>query len=167
MLTSCFPSIVNIWSGGVIVAPYLSPLVEAFITWKTKWNWGFLIYSIMNLVGLTMIIFGADETWYARSPSGRSTGAPPVRTNRWKRLVGIEQWSYMRQNGATLMRAFARPVVAISKIPVLLTVTFYFINFSWVIGVNATTGLWMTTYYHFNGKDLGESFREHDDDNRS
>ena len=62
----------------------------------------------------------------------------------------------MRRNGATFARAFARPLIAISKIPVFLAVAFYFINFAWVIGVNATTAVWMAQYYHFNGKDLGE-----------
>ena len=145
---------INIWSGGVVVAPYLSPLVEAFITWKSDWPWGFLVYSILNVVGLVIIVLWADETWYARKPSGIPN--PPVRKGRAQRLLGIEQWPYMRENGATFTRAFARPLVAISKVPVLLTVAFYFINFAWVIGVNATTAVWMTAFYGFNGKDLGE-----------
>lgn len=146
---------INIWSGGVIVAPYLSPLIEAFITWKADWPWGFLVYSILNVVGWFLIIFWADETWYARSLSGTSA-PPPVKRSRVKRLLGQEQWPYMRANGATFTKAVMRPIIAMSKVPVFLTVTFYFINFAWVIGVNTTTSVWLPKFYGFDAKDLGE-----------
>ena len=101
-----------------------------------------------------MIVIWAEETWYARSTSGVSKPGP-VKKSRARRLVGLEQWRYMRENGATFGRACGRPLVAITKLPVFLTVTFYFINFAWVIGVNATTGVWMPQFYGFNDKDLG------------
>ena len=145
---------INIWSGGVIVSPYLSPLVEAFITWKAHWAWGFLTYSILNVVGLVVIIVFAEETWYNRAVS---PSQQPVKRSHFKRLLGMEQWRGMRQNGPTFVQAVARPFIAISKIPVLLSVVYYFINFAWVIGVNATTSVWMTTIYGFDGKALGKT----------
>lgn len=145
---------INLWSGGIVVAPYLSPMMEAFITWRADWRWGFLVYSIMNLVGWFLIIIFLDETWYDRRLSGaqnRPKGA------KWRRLLGIEQWPAMRASGTTFAQAAARPFIAISKIPVFLAVVFYFLNFAWVIGVNATTAVWLTSIYEFSGRDLGKN----------
>lgn len=146
------PRMINLWSGGIVVAPYVSPMIEAFITWKADWRWGYLVYSIMNLVGLVIIVLFLDETWYSRS---KDAPIKRVKQSRIKRLIGIEQWSYMRPNGPSFLQAAARPFIAISKIPVLLSVIFYFLNFAWVIGVNATTAVWMTEVYGLTGKGLG------------
>ena len=141
-----------------MVAPYLSPMVEAFITWKADWRWGYLVYSILNVVGWILIVAFADETWYNRR---EPTSEKPVKRGKWRRLIGIEQWPNMRRNGPTFAQACARPVIAISKVPVLLTIVFYFLNFAWVIGVNATTAVWLTSIYGFNGRDLGKPNPRH------
>lgn len=142
---------INLWSGGIVVAPYLSPMIEAFIIWKNDWRWGFLVYAILNVVGWLAIVIYAEETWYPRNASRTKAEKGP----KWRRLIGIEQWPEMRIHGPTFMQAAARPFIAISKIPVLLAVVFYFLNFAWVIGVNATTAVWLTSIYGFNGRDLG------------
>lgn len=48
-----------------------------------------------------------------------------------------------------------RPIVAVSKIPVLLITIFYFLNFSWIIGVNVTISIWLTEFYNFTPYNLG------------
>jgi len=119
---------INIWSGGIVVAPYLAPMVEAFITWKASWRWSFLVYSLLNVVGWFTIVLLADETWYDRS---RSTTVQPRRSSRVQRLLGVAQRKAMRKTGPTFMQSVAKPSIAISKIPVLLAVIYYFINFAW------------------------------------
>ncbi|KAK4888847.1 hypothetical protein LTR27_012308 [Elasticomyces elasticus] len=146
------PRMINIWSGGVIVSPYLGPLVESFITWKASWRWGFWVHTILSVIALVLLILVCDETWYSRS---KQTGSRGPRKGWLHRLLGIAQWSAMRESGASFMRALSRPIIAISKLPVLLCVIYYFINFAWVIGVNATTSVWLSTLYGFNGKSLG------------
>lgn len=144
---------INLWSGGIVVAPYLSPMMEAFITWRADWRWGYLVYSILNLVGWILIIICAEETWYPRRDSQIER---PEKRAKWRRLLGVEQWPTIRAYGPTFAQAALRPVIAISKLPVLLAIIFYFLNFAWVIGVNATTAVWLTSIYGFNGRDLGE-----------
>ncbi|TKA82817.1 hypothetical protein B0A55_01070 [Friedmanniomyces simplex] len=146
------PRMINIWSGGVIVSPYLGPLVESFITWKTSWRWGFWVHTILSAVALILLVLVCDETWYSRS---KQTGSRGPRQGHVPRLLGVAQWPAMRESGATLTRALSRPFIAISKLPVLLCVIYYFINFAWVIGVNATTSVWLSSLYGFNGKYLG------------
>jgi hypothetical protein len=128
--------------------------VESFITWKASWRWGFWVYTILSILGLVMILLIGDETWYDRSRAGEKI---PAKRSRLLRLVGVEQWRPMRSAGLTFSHAVSRPFVAIFKIPVALSVLYYFINFAWVIGVNATTSVWLTTLYGFNGKSLGKS----------
>ena len=111
---------INLWSGGIVVAPYLSPCMEAFITWKASWRYGYLAYGILNVIGWFMIIFIADETWYSRNTIGISE--KPVKKSKFHRLVGIEQWPSLRAHGPTFAQAAARPFIAISKVPVFLAV---------------------------------------------
>lgn len=74
--------------------------------------------------------------------------------SRLMRLIVVEQWK-SRHNRQTFWPAVARPVVAISKLPVLLCTIYYFLNFAWIIGVNATISIWLTTIYKFTPYNLG------------
>ena len=110
------------------------------------------MHTILSIVALVLILV-CDETWYSRS---KRAGPRGPRRGRISRLLGIAQWSVMRASGASFVRALSRPVIALSKVPVLLCVIYYFINFAWVIGVNATTSVWLSSLYGFNGKSLGK-----------
>ena len=92
-----------------------------------------------------------DETIYNRN---LSQDQQPVPRSRLLRLVGVEQWRsrHLRQ---TFSQALMRPLIAISKLPVLLCTIYYFLNFAWVIGVNATISIWLTTFYKFTPYNLG------------
>lgn len=92
-----------------------------------------------------------DETIYNRS---LSQDQQPVPRSRLLRLVGVEQWRsrHLRQ---TFFQALMRPFIAISKLPVLLCTIYYFLNFAWVIGVNTTISIWLTTFYKFTPYNLG------------
>jgi len=94
-----------------------------------------------------------DETIYNRNLPRDQQAVPKPRVLR---IIGIEQWRsrHLRQ---TFLQALLRPVVAISKIPVLLCTIYYFLNFAWIIGVNATVSLWLTTIYNFTPYNLGMS----------
>lgn len=90
-----------------------------------------------------------------RSISGRSGKRSEFpEGSRIQRLLGITQAksSYQRSLSESLMR----PIVAITKLPVLLTVIYYFLNFAWVIGVNTTVSIWLTEFYGFKPDDIGE-----------
>lgn len=94
-----------------------------------------------------------DETIYNRS---LARGQQPVPKSRLLRLVGVEQWRarHLRQN---LFQALMRPVIAISKLPVLLCTIYYFLSFAWVVGVGATISIWLTDFYKFTLYNIGAS----------
>lgn len=94
-----------------------------------------------------------DETIYNR---GLARDQQPIPKSRILRLIGVEQWRsrHLRQ---TFPQALMRPITAISKLPVLLCTVYYFLNFAWVIGVNTTISIWLTSIYKFTPYNLGLS----------
>ena len=90
-----------------------------------------------------------DETIY-----NRNSAQSPVAKSRLLRLVGVEQWRnrHLRQ---TFSQTLMRPLIAIWKLPVLLCTIYYFLNFAWIIGVNATVSIWLTEIYKFKPYNLG------------
>lgn len=154
----------------IILSPYLGPLITAFIVYKVEWQWSFWTCTVLWGIGV-LLIFLLDEPLYDRSiPEGQRY----PRKSRWSRIFGIEQWKSRRER--SLVQSCGRFLWAITRIPVLLTVIFYFLNFAWVwfktstdalertsaltplqvISVNTTVSIWLTSFYGFNPKDLGE-----------
>lgn len=148
------PRKINIWSGFIIASPYLGPFMASFVVWGLTWRWVYWIYAVLNYVGLLLIIVFADETFFDRK-------LPPNQQPAWSsrplRLVGVE-----RHGTYKVVESCCRPFVAIFKLPVLIITVFYFLNFAWTIGVNATLATWLAKYYHFDGKQTGAYCEEVD-----
>ncbi|RMY72278.1 hypothetical protein D0863_04605 [Hortaea werneckii] len=141
------PRKINIWSGFIIASPYLGPFMASFVVWGLTWRWVYWIYAILNYVGLLLIILFADETLFDRRlPANQQ----PAWRSRPLRLIGVE-----RHGTYKVVESCCRPFVAILKLPVLMITVFYFLNFAWTIGVNATLATWLAKYYHFDGKQTG------------
>ena len=126
------PRAINYVEFSIITSPYLGPLLTAFIVNDVSWRWAFWLCTILAGVSL-LLVFVLDETLFDRSiPAAKRV----PRTSYSKRLAGIEQAKSFHQR--SLLQSLMRPVVAITKLPVFLTVVYYFLNFAWVIGVNTT-----------------------------
>jgi MFS family permease len=127
-------------------------MIASFITWKTKWQWAYWVVSILWALAIILIVSFMDETFYDRSiPLDQQ----PRRKSRMLRLIGVEQWQSRGQRN-TFMQAMSRPAVAITKIPVLLVTLYYVFTFGWVIGLNATTGVFLHSLYHFTAEQSGK-----------
>ncbi|KAI7194669.1 MFS general substrate transporter [Hortaea werneckii] len=141
------PRKINIWSGFIIASPYLGPFMASFVVWGLTWRWVYWIYAILNYVGLLLIMLFADETLFDRRlPANQQ----PAWRSRPLRLAGVE-----RHGTHKVVESCCRPFVAIFKLPVLIITVFYFLNFAWTIGVNATLATWLAKYYHFDGRQTG------------
>lgn len=111
----------------------------------------FWVCTGLSAVCWLLIIGLMDETIYNRNlPRDQQ----PIPKSRWLRLIGLEQWR-SRHSRMTFTQAFMRPIIAVSKLPVALCTIFYFLNFAWVIGVNATISIWLTSIYKFTPYNLG------------
>ena len=146
------PRAINYVEFSIITSPYLGPLITAFIVSSVSWRWAFWVCTILAAVSLVLVFF-LDETLFDRLNTGSQ--ADPTRILLSRRLVGIEQAKSYHQR--SLLQSIMRPVIAITKLPILLTVIYYFLNFAWVIGVNTTVSIWLTDFYYFSPRAIGMS----------
>lgn len=131
------------------MSPYLGPLITAFMVNSVSWRYAFWLCTA--LAGLSFVlVFLMDETLFDRSSESKQEATMPY----WQRLVGIEQARTL--NNRSFAAAMARPMVAITKIPVFLTIVYYFLNTAWVVGVNTTVSIWLTNFYGFTPKGIGK-----------
>lgn len=140
------PRIINYVEFSIILSPYLGPLITCFIVSYVSWRWAFWVCTILAGIGLIAILF-LDESLFDRK-------APPnFRRSYLSRLVGVQQAKAPQKS---FVQCMARPFMAITKVPVLTILVYYFLNFAWVIGVNTTIGIWLTNIYGFSTKGIGE-----------
>lgn len=95
-----------------------------------------------------LLVFILDETIFTRN------GYQIPRGSYLARLTGAQQvqaWCHR-----SFLQCVMRPIVAITKIPVLAVLIFYFLSFAWVIGVNTTIGIWLTNDYGFGTRGIGQ-----------
>ncbi|KAI4192060.1 MAG: hypothetical protein LQ346_004513, partial [Caloplaca aetnensis] len=142
---------INIWQASVILSPYLGPLLASFMLTRLSWRWPFWIYTIETGLCLLAVIIWGDETYYDRRlPEEKQ----PLRESHLLRLLGVEQWcSRHLRNG--FLEAMMRPLRTISRPVVLLANFYYMCTFAWVVGINATLALFLTSLYGFGPKQTG------------
>ena len=141
------PRVINYIEFSVILSPYLGPLIASFIVSETSWRWTFWVCTILACVGL-LLVFLLDETLFDR----RSPAIP--RGSYFSRLLGVQQAKGWKQR--SLIRSFSRLLNTITKLPVLIILVYYFLNFAWVIGFNTAVAIWLTEEYGFSLRGLGK-----------
>ncbi|KAF9892637.1 hypothetical protein FE257_001039 [Aspergillus nanangensis] len=142
---------INIWSGFIVLSPYLGPLLAAFIINTQKWQWAFGVYSIETGLCLIAIILFVDETYY-----DRKTSQPDLVPNgpRWKRMIGMQQFQAKYIKNSPLDAA-KRPVIMFFKPVVFLATLYYMLTFAWVVGINTTLSIFVGPLYGFGPKQIG------------
>ncbi|KAL9027814.1 MAG: hypothetical protein Q9180_007272, partial [Flavoplaca navasiana] len=145
---------INIWQAFVILSPYLGPLLASFMLTQLSWRWPFWIYAIETGVCLVAVIIWGEETYYDRRlPMEKQ----PSQHSHFLRLVGIEQ-SRSRHLRNGFGEAMMRALRTISRPVVLLANFYYMFTFAWVVGINATLALFLTSSYDFGPKQIGFFF---------
>ncbi|PWI74738.1 hypothetical protein PCL_08052 [Purpureocillium lilacinum] len=140
------PRVINFIEFSIILSPYIGPLIACFIVSDVDWRWAFWVCTILSGIGWIAVLF-LDETLFDRK-------APAVPRGPYLgRLLGAQQSRSWKHRSLT--QCLARPVIAITKLPVLLILVYYFLNFAWVIGVNTTIAIWLTNIYGFDTRGLG------------
>ena len=143
---------INIWSGFIVLSPYLGPLLAAFIVNTQIWQWAFGIYAIETGLCLFAIILFVDETYY-----DRKTSQPELITTgpRWQRMLGIQQMrtGYIKNS---VKDVIMRPAIMICKPVVFIASVYYMLTFAWVVGINTTLSILLGPIYGFESKQLGK-----------
>ncbi|KAJ5805754.1 major facilitator superfamily domain-containing protein [Penicillium pulvis] len=142
---------INIWSGFIILSPYMGPLFGSFIVNTQIWQWAFGVYAIETGLCLIAIILFVDETYY-----DRKTIQPELVPNgpRWQRMLGIQQvrTKYIKNS---FKDACMRPVTMLRKPVIVLIVIAYMLMFAWVVGINTTLSIFLAPKYGFGAKAIG------------
>jgi MFS family permease len=147
------PRTINYVEFSIILSPYLEPLITAFIVSSVSWRWAFWLCTIMAAVAWVLVVLFLDETLFDRRiPDSQRIVAEKGR--HWQQLLGLEQDRTLHQR--SLAQSLMRPVVAITKIPVLFVIIYYFLNTARVVAVNTTVSIWLTDYYGFTTRQIGE-----------
>lgn len=144
------PRAINYVEFSIITSPYLGPLITAFIVSGATWRWAFWLCTILAGISFVLVFF-MDETLFDRSANNKTKTVEA--TSRWKKLVGIEQAHTLPNR--SFAAAVTRPVIAITKFPVFLTIVYYFLNTAWVVGVNTTVSIFLSDSYHFTPRGIG------------
>lgn len=142
---------INIWSGFVILSPYMGPMFSAFILTTQTWRVCFGLLTALTGLCLLAVIFFAEETYYDRkNPKPDLIPSGP----RWQRMLGIQQWrtAYIENS---VKDAVMQPLVIIAKPLVALSCLFYLLVFEWVVGINTTLSLMLPPIYGFQSKQIG------------
>ncbi|KAJ5888676.1 hypothetical protein N7495_008717 [Penicillium taxi] len=142
---------INIWSGLIVISPYMGPLLAAFITDTQIWQWAFGVYAIETGLCLIAIILFMDETYY-----DRKTGQPELVTSgpRWQRMIGIQQYR-TNYTQISFKNACMRPLTMICKPVVFIMTIYYLLTFAWIVGINTTLSILLTPLYDFQAKAIG------------
>ncbi|KAJ5096635.1 hypothetical protein N7456_007356 [Penicillium angulare] len=142
---------INLWQSCVILSPFLGPLLASFMTISLSWRWPFWLYTILTGLALMGVIFFGQETYYNRRipPSEQPACGP-----RSLRLIGVEQWRSRSQRNS-FFEAVSRSFVVLGK-PVILFTNFYYVCiFAWLVAINATLPIFLTSLYRFGPKEIG------------
>ncbi|KAJ5646969.1 MFS transporter [Penicillium lividum] len=140
------PQVINYVEFSIILSPYIGPMFTSFIVSVTTWRWAFWLCTMLAALSLPLVL-SIDETLFDRK------NPPTTRGSYVSRLLGAHQAQAWRNK--SFFRCICRPVVAITKIPVLTILIYYFLNSAWVVGVNTTIGIWLSNKYEFSIRDIG------------
>lgn len=146
------PQVINYVEFSIVGSPYLGPLITAFIVTTVSWRWAFWVCTILSGISLILVFF-LDETLFDRK-------APPDSRGPYlSRLVGVGEARISRHK--SFVGCMLIPVVAITKVPVLTILIYYFLNSAWVVGVNTTISIWLSNKYGFSLQDIGRFSTSH------
>jgi MFS family permease len=142
---------INIWSSFIIIAPFVGPLVSAFIVNQTTWRWVFWLLTMLSAICWVLCVLFLDETFVNRKAIGDPLAG---RKSRVLRLLGVEQHQ-RNLIGSSFPQALKQTALAITKLPVFLSSLYYMFVFAWVIGLNAAINVFIREIYGFRYDQIG------------
>ncbi|CAK5272185.1 unnamed protein product [Mycena citricolor] len=133
---------VNFWTMGFIVSPFISPFLFGFLVARTSWRWAYGIGSIYGLIVVVLIALFMEETMYDRTVKP----IPPRPTSglryRIETLVGITGYK-MQQYRISWGEAIISPLNVIWRPHIFGLLVFEAFLFGFGIGINVTNAVFL------------------------
>ncbi|KAJ7766307.1 MFS general substrate transporter [Mycena maculata] len=134
----------NFWTMGFIVSPFLSPFALGFLVARTSWRWAFAIGSIYGAIIVVLIALFMEETMYDRTvrpiPSRPTSGV----RYRIESLVGITGLK-MAKYRISWTEAIISPLRVVWRPHMFGLLVFEAFLFGFGIGINVTTAVFLGT----------------------
>ncbi|KAF8260910.1 major facilitator superfamily domain-containing protein [Lactarius quietus] len=132
--------VLNIWTMGFIISPFLSPFAFGFLVASASWRWTYGIACMYSALVLFLIVVFGRETMYDRG------GLPPPpsggRRYRVESLVGITGIK-MAKYRATWREAILAPFKLCWRPHLLGILVFEALLFGFGIGINVTNAVFL------------------------
>ncbi|EJD08564.1 MFS general substrate transporter [Fomitiporia mediterranea MF3/22] len=134
----------NIWTMGFILSPFLSPFAFGFLVARQSWRWAYGCATLYGAVVVFLIAFFMEETLYDR----HIKGLPPRRSKglryRVETLIGITgaRLIKFRQSWTSSILA---PLTIVWRPHLLLILLFEAMVFGFSIGINVTNAVFLGT----------------------
>ncbi|KAJ6576350.1 MFS general substrate transporter [Mycena sp. CBHHK59/15] len=132
----------NFWTMGFIVSPFISPFLFGFLVARTTWRWAYGIGSIYGAIVVVLIIFFMEETMYDRTvkpiPPRPTTGL----RYRIETLVGITGVKMMKYR-VSWTEAIISPFNVFWRPHLFGLLVFEAFLFGFGIGINVTNAVFL------------------------
>ncbi|KAF7358628.1 MFS general substrate transporter [Mycena sanguinolenta] len=132
----------NFWTMGFIISPFLSPFAFGFLVARTSWRWAYGIGSMYGAIVVILIVFFMEETMYDRTvrpiPERPSTGL----RYRIETLVGITGLK-MQKYRVSWTEAIISPLNVVWRPHILGLLFFEAMLFGFGIGINVTNAVFL------------------------
>lgn len=138
---------IGVWYAIYICSPFLSPMFGNFIIGKTA-NWHTIFWCIIGWSAflICMILTFGDETYYNRSvPVDQQPPRGKGQLNRLLRVTGVWQIQHHSNYFATILSSYIRLLEVFLKPVILLTMLFYAAVFMWMIGLELSSAVLLST----------------------
>ncbi|KAJ6473840.1 MFS general substrate transporter [Mycena sanguinolenta] len=132
----------NFWTMGFIISPFLSPFAFGFLVARTSWRWAYGIGSMYGAIVVILIVLFMEETMYDRTvrpiPERPSTGL----RYRIETLVGITGLK-MQKYRVSWTEATLSPLNVVWRPHILGLLVFEAMLFGFGIGINVTNAVFL------------------------
>ncbi|KAJ7201675.1 major facilitator superfamily domain-containing protein [Mycena pura] len=135
----------NFWTMGFIISPFLSPFAFGFLVARTTWRWAYGIGSMYGAIVVLLIVFFMEETMYDRTvkpiPERPTTGL----RYRIESLVGLTGLK-MQKYRISWSEAIISPLNVVWRPHILGILVFEALLFGFGIGINVGVLLHLQTF---------------------
>ncbi|KAJ6453745.1 MFS general substrate transporter [Mycena sanguinolenta] len=132
----------NFWTMGFIISPFLSPFAFGFLVARTSWRWAYGIGSMYGAIVVVLIVLFMEETMYDRTvrpiPERQSSGL----RYRIESLVGITGLR-MQKYRVSWTEAIISPLNVFWRPHILGILIFEAMLFGFSIGINVTNAVFL------------------------
>ncbi|KAK7046860.1 MFS general substrate transporter [Favolaschia claudopus] len=132
----------NFWTMGFIISPFLSPFAFGFLVARTSWRWAYGIGSMYGLIVVLLIAFFMEETMYDRNvrpiPDRPTTGL----RYRIESLVGLTGLK-MQKYRISWAESIISPFHVVWRPHILGVLFFEALLFGFGIGINVTNAVFL------------------------